>query len=68
MQAQAPRRQIAGLAGWILLTFVVAAIGAAASSQAKSFYGQLVQPEWAPPGWVFGPVWTALYALMAAAA
>ena len=36
--------------------------------QAKSFYGQLTQPAWAPPGWLFGPVWTLLFALMAIAA
>jgi tryptophan-rich sensory protein len=39
-----------------------------ASIQAKSFYSQLAQPEWAPPPWVFGPVWTVLYALMGIAA
>jgi tryptophan-rich sensory protein len=68
MQVQTTRRQIIGLAGWLLLTVIVSAIGAAASVQAKSFYGQLVQPPWAPPGWVFGPVWTVLYVLMAVAA
>ena len=36
--------------------------------QAGSFYGQLAQPDWAPPGWVFGPVWTVLYTLMGVAA
>lgn len=36
--------------------------------QAKSFYAQLTQPSWAPPGWVFGPVWTTLFAMMAIAA
>jgi len=68
MQVQATRRQIIGLAGWLLLAFIVSAIGAAASLQAKSFYEQLVQPVWAPPSWVFGPVWTVLYVLMAVAA
>jgi tryptophan-rich sensory protein len=65
---QSTRRQIIGLGGWLLLSFIVSAIGAAASVQAKSFYGQLAQPAWAPPGWVFGPVWTVLYVLMAVAA
>ena len=31
-------------------------------------YAQLNKPEWNPPGWVFGPVWTLLYAMMAVAA
>lgn len=34
----------------------------------QTFYLQLVRPEWAPPGWLFAPVWTALYLLMAIAA
>ena len=49
-------------------TFLAAAIGAAASVQAGAFYGQLVRPSWAPPGWLFGPVWSGLYLLMAISA
>lgn len=62
------RTQIAGLAMWLAVSFVAAAIGAAASMQAGPFYAQLVRPEWAPPGDLFGPVWTVLYTLMAIAA
>ena len=61
-------KQIIGLAGWLALSFVTAAIGAVASIQASSFYLQLARPDWAPPAGVFGPVWTALYVLMAIAA
>ena len=61
-------KQILGLLGWLVVCFAASAVGAIASIQARSFYGQLVQPAWAPPGWLFGPVWTALYALMAIAA
>lgn len=57
-----------GLAGWWLLSFAAAAIGARASIQAAAFYQQLAQPAWAPPSAVFGPVWTLLYALMGLAA
>ena len=61
-------KHIAGLAGWLLLCFAAAAAGAIASAQAAAFYHQLAQPGWAPPSSWFGPVWTALYALMAIAA
>lgn len=62
------KKRLAGLLAWMLLCFTVSAIGAVASIQAQSFYEQLAQPEWAPPGYVFGPVWTTLYAMMGIAA
>lgn len=65
---QSKKRQVTGLVGWFAVAFAAAAIGAVASVRAQSFYGQLVQPSWAPPSSVFGPVWTVLYALMAIAA
>ncbi len=59
---------ILGLLGWLALCFAAAAMGGLASANAGDFYKQLVQPSWAPPGWLFGPVWTALYAMMGVAA
>ena len=61
-------KQVIGLLGWLLISFAASAIGAIASVQAKSFYGQLIQPGWAPPPGVFGPVWTTLFFLMGVAA
>jgi benzodiazapine receptor len=61
-------RQAVGLAGWLLLCAAAAAGGGFASANAGEFYQLLVRPSWAPPAWVFGPVWTVLYALMAIAA
>jgi benzodiazapine receptor len=57
-----------GLIGWMVLVFVAAAIGALATRDAREFYAGLVKPSWAPPGWLFGPVWTLLYVLMGFAA
>ena len=62
------QKQFMGLVAWLVISFTASAVGAIASIQAKSFYIQLAQPEWAPPPWVFGPVWTVLYALMGIAA
>ena len=30
-----------------------------------TWYSQLIKPFWAPPAWLFGPVWTVLYLLIA---
>ena len=32
---------------------------------AYSWYSRLIKPTWAPPSWLFGPVWTVLYAIIA---
>jgi benzodiazapine receptor len=56
--------QSVGLLGWLLASFSAGALGAIASVDAASFYGQLSKPSWAPPGSVFGPVWSVLYALI----
>jgi benzodiazapine receptor len=61
-------KQIWGLAGWLLVTFAAAAVGAIASIEASSFYLQLARPVWAPPAGVFGPVWSVLYTLIGIAA
>ena len=60
--------QTLGLIGWALLTFSAAALGALASADAAVFYAELVRPSWSPPAWLFGPVWSVLYGLMAISA
>ncbi len=30
-----------------------------------TWYASLIKPRWAPPSWLFGPVWSVLYALIA---
>src|SRR4029077_13563148 len=65
---QSLKSQSLGLLGWLVATFAAGSVGAIASARAAAFYGQLSQPSWAPPAWLFGPVWSALYLLMAVAA
>jgi benzodiazapine receptor len=60
--------QALGIAGWALITFSAAAVGAWGSADSSAFYADLARPSWAPPSWLFGPVWSALYALMAVSA
>jgi len=51
----------------IAITAAAAVVGSIASFEAGPFYLQLERPAWAPPPWLFGPVWTILYLLMAVA-
>ncbi|MFE9010667.1 TspO/MBR family protein [Streptomyces cyaneofuscatus] len=51
----------------LVLCYGVAAAGALATGDAGSTYAALDRPAWAPPGWLFGPVWTVLYGMIAVA-
>lgn len=61
-------KQVIGLIGWLLVTFMAAGIGSIASSKAGTFHQQLIRPEWTPPAWIFAPVWMTLYLLISIAA
>ncbi|HEX2593825.1 MAG TPA: TspO/MBR family protein [Rhizomicrobium sp.] len=57
------------LVGFLTLTLAVGAIaGFATGSSIDGWYATLAKPSFNPPNWVFGPVWTTLYVLMAFAA
>ncbi len=59
-------RQTAALFAWLALCFSAAASAVFVSP--GGWYAALHKPSWTPPAWVFGPVWTTLYTLMAVAA
>ena len=67
-----PARNAAPLPAWpALALWVVACFAAPAASfwaRPDEWYAALIKPEWNPPSWVFGPVWTTLYVLMGVAA
>jgi benzodiazapine receptor len=59
---------------WIVLAvFLMACFGAAAlgglatGPSVRDWYPTIVKPSWTPPSWLFGPVWTLLYAMMGVA-
>ncbi len=63
LNRSAPAR--VALAGFLAAVAVVAVVGGLAASQSRAVYAGLEQPPWAPPSWLFGPVWTVLYVLIA---
>jgi len=59
-------RRWLGLTAWLAVTFVAAGVGS--QFQPGPWYDALSKPAWTPPDWVFAPVWSTLYLLMAVAA
>lgn len=52
----------------IFLALVVLAAAIGGSFEAGEWYYSLYKPAWTPPSWLFGPVWAALYLMIAMAA
>ena len=69
-RSRLPReRPLLTLGAVVLVCELVGIVGAVfTATGVESWYQTLNQPDLAPPNWVFGPVWTTLYALMGAAA
>ena len=62
------RRDVLGLVAFVLLCFGTATLARTATVESvREWYPALRKPPWTPPSWLFGPVWTLLYGMMAVA-
>ena len=66
METPASRGSVVTLVALLGLTLGLGALGSLATvPQIPTWYAQLQKPAFNPPNWIFGPVWTTLYVLMA---
>lgn len=52
---------------FLLAVGIVAAVGGLAAGSAGDTYRELELPPFAPPSWLFGPVWSVLYVMIGVA-
>ena len=66
---RSPGTQARGLIVSVVICFGAALLGNLATMpQIPTWYSGIAKPAWTPPDWVFGPVWSLLYAMMAISA
>jgi len=64
---QAIERPDARLAWLVAVTAIGLTLGAGVAFAPDAWFDALRKPTWQPPNWLFGPVWTSLYAMLAVA-
>ena len=60
-----PGRAATAALGFAAAVALVAVLGSLAAASSTQSYLAMQQPSWAPPPWLFGPVWTVLYLIIA---
>jgi len=69
MSMSARSKDILTLVVFVLICQAAGGIGGLfTATSVGTWYAALRKPPYNPPGWIFGPVWTVLYALMGVAA
>ena len=59
-------QQCLGLVVAIVICFAAAGLGGFVTApNIPNWYADLAKPKWNPPDWIFGPVWSCLYLMMA---
>ena len=62
-------RSTIGLIVWVSVCFGAALLGSIFTGRSVAdWYVGLNKPDWTPPNWIFAPVWSLLYLMMALAA
>lgn len=62
-------RSAIGLVVFLAICLLIAQLGSMLTRPSiGTWYANIAKPDWTPPNWLFAPVWTTLYVMMAVAA